>query len=276
VAEAQKYTFAAPPGLQAQQQDLQAQRQAVYAQEQQLAQTLTINPRPHVVDASTKVGTPVPSDLTVLLPLGGLLGLIVGIALAAIREATSPTLNRDALARHFGAPLLGRIDGRDTTIDPWLAGYVKSAADAAGVGRVQLVAVGRRPADVVALADALDAAIPGLQVVPVQLPGRWRGTGTAVGSVGSDASVVVVAPASVKSRYLASLERHLQVTRQPVIGVIALQHGRQPVRRPAAHVPAPRDREFADHFVPNVVRDTTDRPATGSSATEAPSTPAVS
>ena len=76
------------------------------AQLQQLSQDIADHAvQPQVIDASaSRAGAA--ANLTVLLPLGGLLGLLVGIAVAATREATSPTLGRDALARFLKAPVL--------------------------------------------------------------------------------------------------------------------------------------------------------------------------
>jgi hypothetical protein len=44
------------------------------------------------------------------------------------------------------------------------------------------------------------------------LPSAWTHPGT---------GVIVVAPSRVKSAWLTSLERHVHLTRQPVIGVIS-------------------------------------------------------
>jgi capsular polysaccharide biosynthesis protein len=251
VAQSQQHAIVIP-GLQAQETDLVAQRASVYAQEQQLAQTLATAARPRVIDASAKEGTAVPSNLTVLLPLGALLGLVVGIALAATREAMAPTLNREALARLLGAPLLGRAPHRDGShLDPWLSGYVRSVADSAGVDTVQLVSVGRNPVDITGLAAALDAAVEEVRVVPLQLPDPVRmpdgrhGATVPEGTNASDGAIIVV----VKSKFLAGLERHLQVTGQRVIGVI----GRR--GRIGTIVPEARDTDLDARFRNNVARD---------------------
>jgi uncharacterized protein involved in exopolysaccharide biosynthesis len=217
VAQEKRYPYIMP-GLQAQQADLTGQRSAVDAQVQALSQSLTTAPRPRVIDASAKQGVEQPSNLAVLLPLGGLLGLLVGIAVAATREATSPTLDRDGLARFLRTPVLGRLGrahGGETTVSPALAGYVGAAADAAGVHTVQVIPVGRRPADVTGLAATIDAALDGVDVVATPL-----GDQLGLRSRQTDAGVVVVAPGTVKGRHLSALQRHLAITRQPVLGVI--------------------------------------------------------
>lgn len=237
VDQAKRSVFAIP-GLQQQQADLTAQRASVDQQIQSLAQTLATAQHPRVIDNSQKVGVPAQSNLAALVALGGLLGLFVGVAVAATREAMRPTLDRNALARHLGVPLLGRLPrGRKgtTALDPWLASYVGAAADAAEVRAVQLVPVGKHPADVTGLAHALDESVDGVHVTALQLPGRRRGRNaqaTQPQAERLDAGIVVVAPEVMKSKYLAGLEQHLLVTRRPLIGVISYR------RRLAQIVPA--------------------------------------
>jgi capsular polysaccharide biosynthesis protein len=223
VADAKRSTLAVP-GLQQQQSDLIAQRTAVDAQVQSLAQTLTTAQHPRVINASAQLGARVPSHLATLLPLGALLGLFVGIAVAATREAMRPTLDHAALARHLGVPLLGRLPRRSKgapAVDPWLASYVGAAADAAGVRTVQLIPVGRHPADVTRLAEALNEAVDGVRVTALELPGRDRRAATVQPLADrDDVGVVVVAPQVTKRKFLTALEQYLQVTRLPIIGVV--------------------------------------------------------
>ena len=258
VAQQKRFTWVVP-GLQAQQADLTGQRSAVDAQLQSLSQSLSTAVRPRVIDASAKQGVEQPSNLTVLLPLGGLLGLLLGIAIAATREATSPTLGRDGLARFLTAPVLGRLGrarGGVTTVSPALAGYVGAAADAAGVHTVQLIPVGRRPADVTGLAAELDASVDGVDVVAVPL-GDQLGTR----SRQTDAGVVVVAPGTVKGRHLGALQRHLAITRQPVLGVIG-HRGRVRVAVPQQGALEPQQHQVAT----DDAADTALRPSAHSAA----------
>lgn len=226
VVTAAKQTSLVVPGLQQQQSDLVAQRSAVDSQLQSLAQTLATAQHPRVINASAPLGTRVPSNLSTLLPLGALLGLFLGIAVAATREAMRPTLDHSTLARHLGVPLLGRLPRRSKgapAIDPWLASYVGAAADAANVSTIQLIPVGRHPADVTALAEALDEAVDGVHVTSLRLPGKGRRKGARVQQPvhdRSDVGIVVVAPQVTKRKFLAALEQHLQVTRLPVVGVV--------------------------------------------------------
>jgi capsular polysaccharide biosynthesis protein len=239
VVDQAKQSFYVRPGLQQQQADLAAQRNTVDQQIQSLSQTLATAQHPRLLDVSQKAGVPLTRNLSTLLALGALLGLFVGVAVAATREAMRPTLDRTALTRHLGVPLLGRLPRRRqgaTALDPWLAGYVGAAADTAGVQAVQLIPVGKRPADVTDLARALDEAVDGVRVSALQLPGRRRrhAQGTAQPlSGGADVGVVVVSPEVTKGKHLAGLEQHLQVTRQPVIGVITYRGRLAPIAQPA-------------------------------------------
>jgi capsular polysaccharide biosynthesis protein len=225
VAQAKQTTLPLP-GLQQQQSDLVSQRRAIDQEIQSLAQTLATAQHPRVINFSAPRGTPMPSNLTTLVPLGALLGLFLGVAIAATREAMRPTLDHAGLARHLGVPLLGRLPRRTkgaAAIDPWLASYVGAAADAADVRTIQLIPVGRHPADVTALAEALDEAVDGVHVTSLQLPGRRQKGDRATQQPvvdRSDVGIVVVAPQVTKRKYLAALEQHLQVTRLPVVGVV--------------------------------------------------------
>ena len=203
-------------------------------QRQELAATLASAVRPEVVDASAARGIPVETSLIPRVAAGGLLGLILGVALAATLEAWRPTLGPAALARHLGVPLLGRLRRLPQTAgelsDQWLSSYVTLAAENAGVRSFELVPVGPS-VDVTGLARSLAAETEvGTDIVPLTLDGphasRLPSTGTH-----PDTGIVVVAPKRVKAAWLASLERHVQLTRQPVIGVISYTGGAGPVRK---------------------------------------------
>jgi capsular polysaccharide biosynthesis protein len=213
----------------------QAVEQLGRAQEQRqaLAQTLAQAVRPAVIDASATRGSVVESGLRARLALGALLGLIVGIALAATLEAWRPTLGPAALARHLGVPLLGRLrrlPARAVPLhDKWLVRYVALAADGAGVRSFELVPVAPQ-VDVTGLAESLAAeGDGGREIVPVALdrPHDYR---LPARSYQPDAGIIVVAPRKVKTAWLANLERHARLTRQPVIGVISYR-GKAPTVR---------------------------------------------
>jgi capsular polysaccharide biosynthesis protein len=213
------------------------ERSSLDAQRQQLLQALTAAVPPRVVDASAAAGDLVPAALTTRLAIGAVLGIVLGVALAATRESLRPTLSGPMIARHLGAPLLARLrraPRADTGVsDPWLPNYLMLAADAAGVGSVELVPVGRH-VDVSGLARDLGDREGGPRVVPLVLDpegphenkDRPRLSGERVG-------IVAVTPDVVKGTAMfADLERHSELARRPIIGVITYR-GRAGSRRSA-------------------------------------------
>jgi hypothetical protein len=199
------------------------QRSSLESQRQQLVQALTAAVPPRVVDTSS-TGDLVPAALTTRLAVGGLLGLVLGAALAATRESLRPTLSGAAIARHLGAPLLARLrrapQAGTGTSDPWLANYLTLAADAAGVSAVQLVPVGRG-VDVSALARNLDDRAGGPHVVPLVLDHEGPRHAVDPQPAGERIGIVAVTPDVVKGTGLfADLERHSELARRPIIGVI--------------------------------------------------------
>jgi hypothetical protein len=218
-----------------------AQLNRTQAERQDLAQFLAQAVRPQVIDESATEGRLVETGLAPRLAIGGLLGLLLGIALAAAWEAWRPTLSPAALARHLGVPLLGHLKALPRNVselsDRWVTSYVQLAADRAGVRSFELVPL-RPGADVAGLARTLAAEAEnenpreaGRDIVPVRLDGPHDShmpSAMAQPGVG----IVVVAPRKVKSAWLTGLERHAQLTQQPVIGVIGYSR-RTPAAAPA-------------------------------------------
>jgi capsular polysaccharide biosynthesis protein len=214
-------------------QAMERQR-SLEAQRQQLLQTLTAAVLPRVIDASSTKGVLVPVGRMTRLALGGLLGLVLAVALAATRESFRPTLSGAAIARYLGAPLLARLPraprGDTGVSDPWLANYLTLTADAAGVDSVQLVPVGRW-VDVTRLARDLDRD-GGPRVVPLLLAPEGPHDGMQPRlPAGQRAGIVVVTPDVVKGTAMfEELERHAELARRPIIGVITYR-GRGGPRR---------------------------------------------
>ena len=220
------------------------QRSALESQRQGLLENLTAAVRPRIIDASATEGVLVPAALTTRLAVGGLLGLVLGVAIAATRESLRPTLSGAAIARYLGAPLLARLrrapqEGSGTS-DPWLANYLTLAADGAGVTSVQLIPVGR-PVDVSALARTLDDRAGGPHVVSLVLDHDGPRHAVDPQPAGQRAGIVAVTPDVVKGTALfADLERHAELAHHPIIGVITYRGraGRQrsDARAAARHV----------------------------------------
>jgi hypothetical protein len=220
------------------------QLNGLVAERRDLTTTLAEAPSPSVTDASSTQGVLIEDSLLPRVAAGGLLGLILGIALAATLEAWRPTLGPAALARHLGVPLLGNLRRLPHTAadlpDRWLTSYVSLAADNARVRSFELVPVGP-DVDVTGLARSLAAeAEGGTDIVPLALNGPHDAELPSAGAR-AGTGIIVVAPKRVKGSWLTNLERHVHLTRQPVIGVIAYRKGGSPVKQAApapAHTPA--------------------------------------
>ena len=209
-------------------------RSSLEAQRQQLVQALTAAVPPRVVDASSTAGDLVPAALTTRLAIGAVLGIVLGVALAATRESLRPTLSGPMIARHLGAPSTGTpaaAPRADTGVsDPWLPNYLMLAADAAGVGSVgSCPSVGRWTSPAWPEISATGRAARGR-------PARARPGGTA-GEEGPAQGVRRARrhrcrdPDVVKGTALfADIERHSELARRPIIGVITYR-GRAGSRR---------------------------------------------
>ncbi|MGY1779692.1 hypothetical protein [Geodermatophilus sp. SYSU D01036] len=217
------------------------QRTRLENQRQELASILSATEAPRIIDASATRGLPVPTALPTRLVIGALLGLVLGVALAATLESWRPTLTGPGIAHHLGAPLLDRLPSpprHDTELqNPWLVNYLTLAADAAGVRSVQMVPV-RRDIDVSGLAHELDDA-GGLRVVPFYLDARTPQDASHPSRPGT--GIVAVVPDLVKgTAVFERLERHAELTRQPIVGVLTYSGrsgragGRSVTRRQAA------------------------------------------
>jgi capsular polysaccharide biosynthesis protein len=104
-------------------------------------------PKPLIVDAATAPRTADPSRRIPDAILGGLLGLILGVGLAAFLESVRPTVaGPRAVATAVGAPLLGELagepDGSATPDVLRVAARLRLAAAEAGVRVVELVGAG--------------------------------------------------------------------------------------------------------------------------------------
>ncbi len=228
----------------------------VQAQFDRVIESLSAMPLPAVLDPAVAADIPPPVDDRATLALGALLGLLLGVAAAAVLEVTRPTLGPQALSSHLGTPLLGHLrrspdrDARPS--DPWLVEYLTLAVNAAGVRAVRLVPVGRQ-IDLSGLAERLrgvlhrhgdvDALLlPSRprpftdEAEPPPLPpsGRQPLTG-----------LVVVAPRVVRKADLVPLERHLLLTGRPLLGIITYPGARLSLRPVVPGEPLPPQEEAA-------------------------------
>jgi capsular polysaccharide biosynthesis protein len=177
--------------------------------------------------------------------LGGLLGLVLGIAIAAVREVMRPSLvGPMAVSRAIGAPLLGEMS---TSPDTWTlaslpdaGSYIELAADAKDVQEVRFAVLeprhGRRRAAVrmlegplqrlrfswsrsassaVAADDSLPAG-PGSAAAAIALPGADQ-NGKSPPRIG----LVVAVPRVVKLADMDPLANFIWISDWVLLGVIA-------------------------------------------------------
>jgi capsular polysaccharide biosynthesis protein len=166
--------------------------------------------------------------------LGGLLGLLVGLGIAATREMLHPTVaGGDAIARAFGTRPLGkvrRVRGRWAPLkqdDPVVV-RLRLAAQSAAAQTVEVVAVpgGLDPA---AFAYRLQEAIPG-----AARRGQVQG-GLVVRAFGAEGSAdtsahpvaLVLSERAVSLRDVESIRDLLALAERPVIGVIVAEGRRR-------------------------------------------------
>jgi capsular polysaccharide biosynthesis protein len=119
-----------------------------------LLQTKLVTDQAVVIDGDNPEVTPVGSALVPRTALAVVLGLLVGLAIAALRETVAPRLaGIRALARTLGAPVLGRTD--ESPAD--LAMAMTRAARRQGVETVVVLGVDEKDE---AAASALLAGLP--------------------------------------------------------------------------------------------------------------------
>ncbi len=237
--------------------DALERRSEIRAQIDQLNQRLLSQGAPVVTDAAIPPPAAEPRRLAVNLVIGGMLGLILGIAVAALVETLRPTIvGQDALARVLEAPVLGDLetgtpewrDGRQVRI---LASRIQLAAGSAGVSEVNL-ATPDRSIDLESFAAKLRERTPGLKIT---VPGTQEAdnptphlrhatpsgsrtslvrTGIATPSTAGGSSaqgLVVVTPTVLQRSALNDVAHLLLITEWPLLGIVCLPHRH---RRPTA------------------------------------------
>jgi len=193
------------------------------AERERLNTALDGTPKPALLARATVPEDPEPSGLAADVVVAGLLGLMIGVGIAAVCEALRPTVaGSRALEAALGAPILGRIPDPAATEadigDSRIALPFALAAQRAEVDIVHLAGVGP-PVDLGPLADQLGAGAPELTVDTIGASSeaaapRRRRTDTV------DEGLVVVAPEVQPRSALSDVERLLGVSRWPLLGII--------------------------------------------------------
>jgi hypothetical protein len=206
---------------------LQSEKATVEAQRALAAQGVVVDPA--AAPAVRVAGRLVPDAA-----LGGLLGLVIGIALAATLETFRPTLvGRDAIARNLGAPVLAELRAPVPSEGDIAeaAMHIELAAVAAGAHRVGLLSLGPEVE-----AEQLRAALAGpltdlqISVIGPRDPGFVSdATGAAPeasrgrhhvpdGATG----VVLVAPKVARLAELTRIAEFLTISGWPLLGLIVV------------------------------------------------------
>lgn len=214
-----------------------------------------------IVDFAAAPAQRVPGQLVPYLALGGLLGLIIGVGLAATLETFRPTLvGRNAIARNLGAPVLAELRG-DATSDADIAEaaiHIELAAAGAHVHRVALLAPSRE-FDLRPLADHLTPLISGLAVHvigpagPLVAAGGSSAPSQAEGALGAwppaadgATGVVLITPKAVRLAELTRTIEFFTISGWPLIGLIVVggrrtwmypRHQTEPAAPPGASSP---------------------------------------
>ena len=195
----------------------------IRAERDSLSETLDAAPRPALLDPATAPSQPESSGLPADMVVAGLLGLILGVALAAVIEALRPSIvSGDALARVLGAPVLGRVPNpaqrHADPGDPLVTLQLGLAATSARLDVVHLTSVGPE-VDLVRLAGKLQTAVPNLAI---EVVGTDPEEPPRPGSRSHRArhGLVVVAPEVLPRDALSELEHLLVLTQWPLVGII--------------------------------------------------------
>lgn len=241
---------------------LTQRRAALEAERIGLLSTDAVRPQPSIISAATAPQDPDSSRLLPDMILGALLGLVLGLGLAGVRETLRPTVvGGDALARELDTPLLGRLPGPPDSDKALaeaggVAERLSLAVKASDVHVVDLLGAGP-PVDLRPLAGRLEAnpALAKRELAAMLAgPGSGLENATAVGDTDPGfhtrsfvdqhpslndrgvTALVLVAPEALKKTELADTRHLLRVTGLPLLGLITYAPSRWKRRHPPAAV----------------------------------------
>jgi len=185
-------------------------------------------PRPLIISAATVPTEADPSGRWPAIVLGGILGLLLGVGLAAASETLHPTLvGGEAVARELDAPLLGELSTRAAGADagaPAVAGRLRLASKAAGVHNIGLLPL-RKGVDLPHLAEQLGEPEARGHTKIRRIGAFDVSNATLVNGGGT--GLVVVAPNAPKKAELDEIRNLLRLTPGPLLGVVTYTRGSQ-------------------------------------------------
>ena len=203
-----------------------------------LAAQLATHPQAEVVDAAQGPALEVTPRQLPDVALGGLLGLVLGVAVAGGLETLRPTvMGRMAIARSLQSPVLGEVRRYATGWNPAdvleTASHIGLAATGAEVRRVDLMGTSDH-IDLPRLASAVgkelthltvEVADPDTIVARVVSDGDSEGSqqGTRVLRTGPARGLVLVVPEAVKLANLEPAREFLASSGWPLLGVVIAQ-----------------------------------------------------
>jgi capsular polysaccharide biosynthesis protein len=210
---------------------LTQQRGILQSESASLLSTAGDRPSPTIISAAapglaTAAGTAkAPSGM-----LGGLLGLVLALAVVAMLETVRPTLvGGESVARELGMPHLGRFSvDREGRVDGAVASDVSfplaEAARRAGVANVDLLGVGSS-VDLALIASTLGSAVAGQEngKGAAALVGRGltiRPFGPRGVAEGKGTGVVVILPSVLAKSALAGVTDFVKTNPWPLLGVL--------------------------------------------------------
>lgn len=198
---------------------LNSERVLYQTQLGQLAVQQATATRPEVIDAAREPAQRDSTDVAPSTALGALLGIVIGLGIAAVAEAVRPTLvGSDAIADALQVPVLGELSAReDYGHVERLSLQIQLAAAAAGARIVELVPIGALDASV--LAQAIRNST-GDEDASIQVFGA-NGTAEIARNGYGPVGLVVVSPVIVKRSDLREARDLQNVTSWPLLGVIA-------------------------------------------------------
>jgi capsular polysaccharide biosynthesis protein len=164
----------------AQRELLLQNKENLIAQRSQGQTALATSPLPTILEgASAGTAQLMPSSRAQDLAFGALLGLIVGIAVAALAEALNPTLvGREAISAEVQAPILGvlpDLSGAPSDELSWLGWQLAIQAKRTKVTTLELTTAGPE-ADLAPLSESLTTAIATQRGVPSRRTRRAKAT----------------------------------------------------------------------------------------------------
>lgn len=162
--------------------------------------------------------------------LGGLLGLVLALAVVALLETVRPTLvGGESVARELGMPHLGRFsvddEGRlDGAVASDISFPLAEAARRAGVANIDLLGVGSS-VDLALIASTLGSAVAGQEngKGAAALVGRGltiRPFGPRGVAEGKGTGVVVILPSVLAKSALAGVTDFVKTNPWPLLGVL--------------------------------------------------------